>query len=190
MSATLLHYRAAGLPPELRDGRRLVCYFAVFDLVSGHVIHEHGRRFREVIRRGAFAASLAANRPVFACLEHDRATAFAFRPGALHLEEDERGLFGSVYLGTSPAEERALAGVASGELASCSVGFYTTPATVAGADGLDLDQVTRADLFDVTLTRQGIYHQTEAGLRSAAAGTRESHADPLAERLRILKCRR
>jgi HK97 family phage prohead protease len=188
VTPSLLHHRAAGLPPELRDGRRLVCYFAVFDRVSTHVVAEHGRRFREVIRRGAFSKSLAAGRPVYACVEHDRATAFAFRPGSLHLEEDERGLFGSVYLGTSAAEERALRGVASGELASCSVGFFAAATTAAGADGLPLDTVAEADLFDVTLTREGVYSQTEAGLRSAAA--KGCPADPLAERLRILKCRR
>ena len=182
-------YRAAGLPPEMRDGRRLCCYFAVFDSTTDRVLTEHGRRFREVVRRGAFARTLAADAPVYACVEHDRAATFATRPGSLLLQEDERGLFGSVYLGASPLEERVLAAVAGGELAGCSFGFHDrTVRTTPGTDGVPLDELLSVDLFDVTLTRRGVYRQADVSVRATAGPP--AGDDPLALRLRILKCRR
>src|SRR5262245_48545104 len=83
-------------PLALADGsRKIVGYAAVFNSLSEPLPMKRddpaGRSFREIIRPGAFAESLASNRDVLARFEH---TTILGRTGngTLRLSEDSRGL--------------------------------------------------------------------------------------------------
>lgn len=177
--------RAGGSGPELRGDRRLVFYAAVFDQEA--VITEDGTRYREVIRRGAFAETLTAGViDVYACIEHNRGgdRTFARQSSGLIVQEDPRGLFCSAYLPDDPAGNQVLADVRAGRYRGCSFGFkevrqHTHPAPF---DGLPLVERTAVELHEVTLTRTPFYPGTVLSVRAAAA-------DVAGRRLRLLKLR-
>ena len=176
-----LLYRAGGLAPEVRDGRRLCCYAAVFDVPSG-VIREDGRTFREVIRPGAFTRSLASGRDVYACIEHDPATAFARRSTGLMLQEDGRGLFWSCWLPPSEAADQVLTKVRSGGFRGCSFAFRPKADRWSGGPPVELCELLDVELIDVTLTARPAYPRTDYSVRS--------NGNRLGQRLRLAKLRR
>jgi HK97 family phage prohead protease len=177
--------RAAGDAPQIRDERRLVFYPAVFNRYS-RPITEGGRTFREVIRPGAFTATLAAGVDVYACIEHAKPQTFATRAGGLLLAEDPRGLFASCYLEAGTLGDQVLADVRAGVYRGCSFAFRTVSdrwtEPVAGGPPLPLCELLAVDLVDVTLTRNPAYLDTVFSVRSAASVGRD-------RRLRLLKLR-
>lgn len=177
-----IHIRAFDGPPEMRSDRRLVFYPAVFN--SKAKVTEYGETFFEVIRPGAFARSLASNRDVIATIEHAPESQFAARSTGLILQEDARGLFASVYLGPSPANDRIIADVKSGKLNGGSVFFRDRPGgrTRTADTPYPLDEVNDADLIDVCLSAGSqVYKDTTVSVRTDALGAL------LALRLRRLK---
>src|SRR5690348_2579776 len=104
--------RRAVAAPELRatSGRTLAGYAAVWDNPA-----RIGGVFDEVVRRGAFAASLASGADVFLLAHHDFAQPLA-RTGAgnLQLREDARGLAFEATLPETRAADDVLALARSG----------------------------------------------------------------------------
>lgn len=156
-----------GGTPELRAGRRLCFYPATFGVET--VINENGRRFREVIRPGAFTDSLSSDSDVIATIEHDKQRVFAKRSTGLILQEDERGLFASVYLGNSPIETEALEGVHSGRYRGCSFAFRVPEGGDRETPGspLPLVELLSVLLLDVCLTATPAYPHTVVSVRAA-----------------------
>lgn len=175
--------RAGGTSPEIRDGRRLCFYAAVFDTPT--VITEAGKKFTEVVRPGAFTRSLAAGGDVYACLEHDPAWTFARRSAGLVLQEDARGLFCSAYLPDSAMGNQVLADVRAGRLPGCSFAFRTlSDRWTEGRAGGQLPgcELLAVELVDVCLTKTPAYPGTVVSVRSDAGPKR-------ARRIRLLKLR-
>lgn len=159
--------RTSDVPPEMRGDRRLCFYAAIFDVPAS--VSENGENFVEVIRPGAFARAIASNCEVIANLEHDPRTTFAKRSTGLMLQEDARGLFCSVYLPKSAANDKVIEGVRTGKLNGCSFKFCDTPngrrRTVTG--GTTLHEVLDVELLDVCLSAgNAVYKQTAVSLRS------------------------
>ena len=104
------------------SGRTLTGYAAVFEQetrILGVV---------EVIRRGAFTASLAAKGDVVALVDHDPARLLArTKSGSLRLEEDTRGLRFSLDVPDTQAGRDCLALAERGDLGGCSFGFIVSP---------------------------------------------------------------
>jgi len=104
------------------SGRTLTGYAAVFEQetrILGVV---------EVIRRGAFTASLAAKGDVVALVDHDPARLLArTKSGSLRLEEDTRGLRFSLDVPDTQAGRDCLALAERGDLGGCSFGFIVPP---------------------------------------------------------------
>lgn len=100
------------------EGRKLVGYAAIFD---------HETRisdFREIIRRGAFAASLASGKDVLALVDHDTGRVLArTKSGTLKLSEDERGLRFEIQVPDTSAGRDVLALATRGDLGGASFGF-------------------------------------------------------------------
>jgi HK97 family phage prohead protease len=164
------------LPVELRGvGRGLAGYAAVFD--------QPGRigDFTEVVRPGAFAATLAENRDVLALADHDMTRVLGrTKAGTLKLGEDTRGLHFEIdrLPATSYADD-VLELVRSGNVGGCSFCFHVPP-------GGDRWEGGSRELRSVTLHEISII----AGL-PAYSGTsvsaRHLVADPAAVRRRILE---
>ncbi len=99
-------------------GRRLVGHAAVFD------VETRIGDFVEVIRPGAFRASLAAGRDVLALADHDPTRVLArTRSGTLRLQEDARGLAFDLDLPETQAGRDLLALAERGDLGGASFGF-------------------------------------------------------------------
>lgn len=180
-------HRAAGDPPEVRDGRRLCFYAAVFNRYA--TITEGGRTYRETIRPGAFRSTLAAARnDVYACVEHAAVQTFARRSTGLVLQEDGRGLFASCYLPEGdPFADQVLTDVRAGKYRGCSFAFRTTSdrwhaGGTPGGPPLELCEVLGADLVDVCVTANPAYRDTAVSVRADRDRDR-------GRRIRLLKLR-
>jgi uncharacterized protein len=183
-TAAAVVYRAAASVPEIRGDRRLCFYAAVFDVRSRTLTDVPGRGpYQEILRPGAFSASLARGADVYACLEHDPSKAFSRRSQGLLLEEDGRGLFASCYLPPSPFNDEVLNQVRERKLSGCSFGFRSRQERESRtADGLLVEQLI-VDLVDVALTRQPAYPGTVVSVRADVGSENRSR------RLRLLKLR-
>ncbi len=138
-------------------------YPAVFD-VETVIYGEFGKQsFREVVRKGAFANSLSGTDDIIANLEHDRQRTFAHKTtGELLLQEDDHGLFASVYLGNSPLEEMIKRDIEAGVLKGGSFRARVAKDNWQG----DLCEVVEAPLIDVTVTANPYYSDTDIRLRT------------------------
>jgi HK97 family phage prohead protease len=171
--------RATITAPELRGERRLCFYAAIFNVET--VITSEGPAFREVIRPGAFASAIAARDPVYACVDHQRSTAFSDLDTGLMLQEDARGLFCSCYLGDTPNANAVLNDVKAGRLPGCSFAFRTVrEQRTQQAGALPLVEVLQVRLTDVCLTNKPAYGGTVVSVRSNL----NKHRD---RRLQLLK---
>jgi HK97 family phage prohead protease len=139
-------------------GNRLSGYAAVFN--SPTDISEHGKRFTEVVRPGAFASSLRSGSDVICCFNHDPNRLLGrLSSGTLSLVEDSRGLRFSVEL---PDHEQAIKNlVTRGDLKGASFAFKV--------NGEKWEGSTR-NLTDVTLIECGpvvqpAYPATSLGMR-------------------------
>lgn len=123
------------------EGDRLVGYCAVWDTPTRI---EKGRRpFTEVIRRGAFARTLASGQDVIATFNHDTGRLLGrLSSGTLRLSEDARGLRYELDLPASAADIAEL--VRRRDLAGGSFSFTVRP----GGDRWEGD---RHELLDVNL---------------------------------------
>lgn len=118
MNASTAPERRAA-PIELRaKGRRLEGYAATFGAEA------RIGDFRETIRPGAFAASLAGGRDVLALVDHDPGRVLArTRSGTLRLAEDAKGLAFALDVPDTSAGRDVLALAERGDLGGMSFGF-------------------------------------------------------------------
>lgn len=158
MSRSDIERRAA---QEVRaSGRKLTGYVARFDSEA------RIGSFTEVIRRGAFRASLESGADILALADHDpKAVLGRTRSGTLTLTEDADGLAFSLQLPDTQTGRDLVALAERGDLGGCSFGFTVPP----GGDHWDGD---RRELRSVTLAEVSIvsawpaYANTEVNLRS------------------------
>jgi Escherichia/Staphylococcus phage prohead protease len=113
----MLERRAAAI--EFRAaGRQLTGHAAVFD------VEARLPGFTEVLKPGAFAASLRAGGDILALVDHDQTKVIGrTKAGSLHLVEDDRGLAFDINLpNTTPAND-VLELVRSGNAGGASFAF-------------------------------------------------------------------
>lgn len=100
------------------EGRRLVGYAAVFGQEARIA------DFTEIIRRGAFSASLASGADILALADHDPKRVLArTKSGTLRLSEDERGLRFELDVPDTTTGRDILALAARGDLGGMSFGM-------------------------------------------------------------------
>lgn len=128
-----------------------------------------GLPFREAIQRGAFSETLARGDEVYLLINHntDELPLARRSSGTLSLTEDEHGLLMEAEL--DPANPRAaelISALSRNDVGEMSFAFRVAEnGSTKTKDGLRL--ITRADLFEVSVTTWGAYNQTSVGLRSA-----------------------
>jgi HK97 family phage prohead protease len=125
--------------------------------------------FREVIKPGAFAATLKKAPDVRLLLNHDGLPLARTKSGTLRLSEDRKGLKFEADLDASdPDVQRILPKVARGDLSQMSFAFRTIKdawRTEGGADVRELHEVDIDD-GDVSLVTYPAYPATDAAVRS------------------------
>ncbi|MHA6644534.1 HK97 family phage prohead protease [Mesorhizobium sp. A623] len=100
------------------EGRKLVGYAAVFNQETRIA------DFSEVIRKGAFSASLAAGDDKLALVDHDTGKVLArTKSGTLRLQEDERGLRFEIDMPETTLGRDLLAMASRGDLGGASFSF-------------------------------------------------------------------
>jgi HK97 family phage prohead protease len=144
---------------RVAHGRKLEGYAAVFDQptrIAG---------FSEVVRRSAFAASLASNADVIANVDHDNGKLLARRrSGTLRLAADAKGLFFSLDVPQTHLGADILALVERGDIGGASFAFRTRKDAWIGKDRRELLDV---ELLDVAICQAfPSYAGTEVSARA------------------------
>jgi uncharacterized protein len=157
MDANIEHRAAQNVKAS---GRKLVGYIARFDSEA------RIGSFTEVIRRGAFRASLASGKDVVALADHDpKAVLGRTRSGTLELREDAEGLAFILSLPDTQAGRDLAALAERGDLGGCSFGF-TVPKDGDRWQG-DYRELRNVDLHEVSVIQSfAAYNNTEVALRS------------------------
>jgi HK97 family phage prohead protease len=153
---------------ELRldgDGatRKLSGHAAVFNSFSLDM------GFREIIRPGAFAGTLARNPDVRLLLNHDGLPLARTTSKTLRLSEDRRGLRFEADLDTSdPDVQRIVPKIKRGDLTQMSFGFRTLKDNWRTENGTDIRELHELEIDDgdVSLVTYPAYPATDAAVRS------------------------
>lgn len=157
---------AAELRVAEGEGPEIVGYAAVWDrpttLWPG---------FREVIRRGAFAADLAAGADVRAFWNHNRDHVLGRRKaGTLEIAEDAKGLAFTIRAPSTPlVRDMVLAPMARGDVDGASFGFFADEAPETFRAGFILREIKRARLEHVSPVAIPQYREASSALRSLGA---------------------
>ena len=169
--------RAATAELRAGAGRVLAGYAAVWDAPA-----RIGGAFTEVVRRGAFTASLASGADVFLLAHHDFTQPLARTGnGGLQLREDARGLAFEATLPETRAADDILALARAGTIAGASFAFRVP----TGGDRWptrDSRELIRLDLLEVSAVTVPAYAGTTISARAMAYA---SARRPL--RLRLLE---
>ncbi len=153
---------------ELRavDGKTGVLrgYAAVFDKPSLDL-----GGFIEVVRKGAFARSLASLGDILAFGYHDPSRPLARRSAStLSLSEDDAGLLVEIRLANTQLARDLVADIEHGNVKGMSFGFSTRKDlwTAGGGGKPDLRELIDVDLFEVSAVSMPAYPDTSLALRS------------------------
>jgi hypothetical protein len=145
------------------DSRVVSGYAAVWDYVA-----DSGWGWRERIRPGAFAESLARNDDVIACVEHDPSLVVARRSGGtLKLQEDEKGLRYEFTPADTSIGRDLVENIRAGNIRGSSFGFRVMDEEIDRSDRENpLRSIITADLFDVSPVVFPFYDATTVDVRS------------------------
>jgi HK97 family phage prohead protease len=156
---------AAGL--SLPSPGKLAGYAAVFDSPA-----DLGQ-FVEVVRPGAFAASLRTNQGgILALYAHERRSVLGrVSAGTLRLQEDHRGLAFEVDLPDTTVGRDLAVLVQRGDVAGCSFGFVVPPGGDRWESRADkpLRELRSVDLHEITITSTPAYRDTTVAVRCMPA---------------------
>ena len=169
---------------ELRaaGGRTLRGYAAVWDRPT-----RIGGAFDEVVRRGAFAASLATGDNVFLLAQHDWSQPLARTGnGSLTLREDDTGLAFEATIAETRAGDDVLALARSGTLLGASFGFRV-PANGDRWPARDKRELARVELLEVSAVTVPAYADTTISARAMARASGYNEAAARLRRLRMLE---
>lgn len=151
--------KVEGQPNTLRG------YAAVFDKESLDL-----GGFVEVIRKGAFARTLAGAGDILALAQHDTSKPLARRStGSLKIEEDETGLLVEIKLGDTTHAQDIRKDVESENIKGMSFGFSTRKDAWTldrGAGIPDLRELLDVELYEVSPVTMPAYPDTSVALRS------------------------
>ena len=151
----------------IAEGARITGHAALFD----HLSEDLGG-FRERIRPGAFAASLAAD-DVRALFNHDPNVILGRnRAGTLRLGEDAHGLAIEIDPPDTQAARELRVSIGRGDVSQMSFGFSVSPGGQTwekDAEGRVLRTLTAVRLYDVSPVVFPAYPDTAVAVRALAA---------------------
>lgn len=143
-------------------GNRLEGYAALYNSPSADL-----GGFTEVIRPGAFTASLAASPDVLALYEHDtRHVLGRTSAGTLKLAEDQTGLLFSVEVPPTSIGRDVLVSVERGDIRGASFAFRAQKDRWTEGYGGMMRELLAVDLLDITITASPAYPDTSVARRA------------------------
>jgi HK97 family phage prohead protease len=125
--------------------------------------------FREMIKPGAFARSLARKPDVRLLVNHDDLPLARTKSGTLRLREDGQGLLVDADLDASdPDVQRILPKVKRGDLSQMSFAFRTIKDEWRTENGMDIRELHEVEIDDgdVSIVTYPAYPATDAAVRS------------------------
>jgi len=149
---------------ELRsDGKRLIGYAAVFGLPS-----EDLGGFTEIINPSAFDRTLSTNPDIMALWDHDKRSVLGrTKSGTLNLKTDSRGLRFEIDAPNTTVGRDVLEMVGRGDVTGASFGFVAKHENwEEHSDGSTTRELLDVDLFEVTITANPAYPDTEVAKRA------------------------
>lgn len=160
----------------------LVGHAAVFNQLSDDL-----GGFRERVKKGAFKRSLGLDGDVVANIEHTSGLATLGRtPDTLRLKEDRVGLRTEIDLPETQAGVDVAELINTKRIKGMSFKFRTISDEWNTENGGEVRTLKDVDLFDVTVTAEPAYPQTDVAMRSLEAAKRsvEDHLKADLVRLR------
>lgn len=125
--------------------------------------------FREKVMKGAFIDSIQ-NDDIRALFNHDPNYILGRnKAGTLTLEEDEKGLKVRIVLPETQYARDLLVSIKRGDITQMSFGFCVIIDKWDVSDGLDIRELHKVKLYDVSPVTFPAYEQTDIGVRSADA---------------------
>ena len=144
---------------------QIVGYASVFDTWS----QELGGAFpfREKVLPGAFAET-SAHDDIRALFNHDPNYVLGRnKAGTLELAEDEKGLLVKITPPDTQWAKDLLVSIGRGDITQMSFGFIVLDDIWQESDGMDIRELIKVKLFDVSPVTFPAYTQTECNIRSA-----------------------
>lgn len=149
---------------ESESGNYIEGHAAVFDSWSetlGGIFP-----FQEIVRKGAFAESIGRD-DIRALFNHDPNYVLGRnRAGTLELVEDEIGLRVRVLPPDTSWARDLQASIRRGDISQMSIGFIVEEDKWSTRDGMDVREIRKVQLFDVSPVTFPAYSATDVGVRA------------------------
>ncbi len=146
--------------------------------------------FREIIRPGAFTASLASNPDVVALYQHDPSDILGrTTSGTLRLRETAQGLEFECDLPDTQLGRDVYTLVKRGDLSECSFAFTTDAEDYSASNGQRVRELQAVSLHDVSVVTWPAYPDTSVAVRSMKSWEAQQLAslDKYKNQLRLLE---
>ena len=122
--------------------------------------------FKEKVRKGAFSQTIEKD-DIRALFNHDPNYVLGRnKAGTLELKEDERGLYVRIIPPDTQAARDLITSIERGDINQMSFGFMVEEEKWDTVDGVDVRELRRVRLFDVSPVTFPAYPSTDVGVRA------------------------
>ena len=122
--------------------------------------------FKEIVRKGTFTETIKVD-DIRALFNHDPNFVLGRnKAGTLELEEDEIGLRVVITPPDTSWANDLIKNLRRGDISQMSIGFIVLEDTWGTQDGIDIREIKKVQLFDVSIVTYPAYTQTDVGVRA------------------------
>lgn len=122
--------------------------------------------FKEIVRKGTFTETIKFD-DIRALFNHDPNFVLGRnKAGTLELEEDEIGLRVVITPPDTSWANDLIKNIRRGDISQMSIGFIVLEDTWGTQDGIDIREIKKVQLFDVSIVTYPAYTQTDVGVRA------------------------
>lgn len=122
--------------------------------------------FKEIVRKGAFTETIEKD-DIRALFNHDPNYVLGRnKAGTLSLEEDDIGLSVKITPPNTSWAKDLTESIKRGDISQMSIGFIVEEDTWGTKDGIDIREIKKVQLFDVSPVTFPAYTKTDVGVRA------------------------
>ena len=122
--------------------------------------------FKEIVRKGTFTETIKID-DIRALFNHDPNYVLGRNvAGTLELEEDDIGLRVVITPPDTGWANDLIKNLRRGDISQMSIGFIVLEDTWGTQDGIDIREIKKVQLFDVSIVTYPAYTQTDVGVRA------------------------
>ena len=122
--------------------------------------------FKEIVRKGTFTETIRVD-DIRALFNHDPNYVLGRNiAGTLELEEDEIGLKVVITPPDTSWANDLIKNIRRGDISQMSIGFIVIDDSWGTQDGIDIREIKKVQLFDVSIVTYPAYTQTDVGVRA------------------------